>query len=80
MMRWKDTTEEELRRTEEEKEAEHNRIARWHPHFCIRSKSVEGQWVWLEWIEKRYVHPRYDAKGPWPLIPGKWEYRFPQKK
>lgn len=34
----------------------------WRRHFCLLPHKVAGQWVWLEWIERRFMGDCYEVR------------------
>lgn len=46
----------------------------WHPVFLWLPMSIEGYWVWLEWVERRLEG--YGGGPPEPV----YEYRIPLRE
>jgi len=37
-------------------------VGQWRHSFCVLPVKLDGEWIWLEWIERRFMGDSYEVR------------------
>lgn len=76
-MRWDITHKIERKKEKRKKEKEY--YENWHRIFLFFPKKIDNKWVWLEFVERKFVFPPFPIDSSDIFFWGTEKFKLPEK-